>query len=128
MNIKELLQTFKWLETGVVTPVDDTDATQPITALSCKAGKYYRVDVAVGALAVTLPAMEENNVVKSIKIFLSTGANGAVTFASTAVSGGSAPAIYYQSGFNIAASKTYEVNCLWNGLCWVLSAMEVNNA
>lgn len=106
-------------------PVNTTDATLPITALNTDTGKYYRIDVAVETLAITLPAMTDSTKIANVVLMLTGGTTPAVTIASTAPSGGTAPDVYYQDGFAIEAGKTYEVNCLYNGVAWVVAAVEI---
>ena len=74
-------------------PVDTTDPTDPITTLSCQIGRYYRIDVPVETLAITLPAVADATTVKTVVIYLTGGTTPAVTFSSTAPSGGTAPDI-----------------------------------
>lgn len=111
--------------TNIVAPVNATDATLPITTLTCEVGKYYRIDVAVDTLAVTLPAMNDLTTVRTVVIYLTGGTTPAVTISSTAPTGGSAPDVYYQDGYAIEAGKTYEVNCLWNGSAWIVASVEI---
>lgn len=106
-------------------PVNSVDATQPITTLTTEIGKYYRIDVAVETLAITLPAMTDSTKIANVVLYLTGGTTPAVTIASTAPSGGTAPDVYYQDGFAIEAGKSYEVNCLWNGVAWVVAAVEI---
>lgn len=108
-------------KTDIVAPVNTTDATLPITTLSCEVGNYYRIDVAVDTLAVTLPAVTDTTHISNIVFMLTTGTTPAVTF--TAPSGIN---VYYQDGFEVASGKTYEINCLWNGLAWVVAGFEIN--
>lgn len=110
---------------AVEAPANTTAATLPITALTAEAGKYYRIDVAVETLAITLPDMTDSTKIASVVLYLTGGTTPAVTIASTAPSGGTAPDVYYQDGFAIDAGKTYEVNCLWNGAAWVVAAVEI---
>ena len=110
----------------IETPVDATDATLPITTLTCETGKYYRIDIAVETLAVTLPAMTDNTTVRTIVLFLTGGTTPAITISSTAPSGGSAPDVYYQDGFEIESGKTYEINVLWNGSAWIVASVKIN--
>lgn len=110
---------------AIEAPVNSVDATQPITALNTDTGKYYRIDVAVETLAITLPAMTDSTKIANVVLMLTGGTTPAVTIASTAPSGGTAPDVYYQDGFAIEAGKTYEVNCLWNGAAWVVAAVEI---
>lgn len=107
-------------KTDIVAPVNTTDATLPITTLSCEVGKYYRIDVAVDTLAITLPAVTDTTHISNIVFMLTTGSTPAVTF--TAPSGVN---VYYQNGYAIEAGKTYEINCLWNGSTWIVAAVEI---
>ena len=122
-NLNDKLSAF---DSGVIeAPVNATDATLPITTLTCEAGKYYRIDVPIETLAVTLPAMTDLTTVRTVVIYLTAGTTPAVTISSTAPTGGSAPDVYYQDGYAIEAGKTYEVNCLWNGAAWIIASVEI---
>lgn len=112
--------------TAVVAPVNQSDATQPITTLACEAGKYYRMDVPVETLAVTLPAMADAAVARTVVLYLTGGTTPAVTISSTAPNGGSAPDVLYHDGYEIASGKTYEINCLWNGVAWIVASAVIN--
>lgn len=112
--------------TTIVAPVDATDATQPITTLSCQLGKYYRIDLPVETLAVTLPAMENITTIKTVVLYLTGGTTPAVTILSTAPTGGIAPDVHFSKGYAIESGKTYEVNCLWNGLAWIVASVEIS--
>ncbi len=111
--------------TTIVAPVNATDATLPVTSLTCDVGKYYRLDVPVETLAVTLPAITDSTTVRTVVIYLTGGTTPAVTITSTAIEGGVAPNVYYQDGYEIESGKTYEVNCLWNGVAWVIASVEI---
>lgn len=112
--------------TAIEAPVNQTDATAPITTLTAETGKYYHIDVPVETLAVTLPAMTDATKAKTVVLYLIGGTTPAVTISSTAPSGGIAPAVYYQDGYAIEAGKIYEVNCLWNGAAWVVGYLTIN--
>lgn len=122
-NISDKLSALE--SVAIVSVVDSTDATQPVTTLACETGVYYRIEVAVDTLAVTLPAMTDLTTIRTVVIYLTGGTTPAVTISSTAPTGGSAPDVYYQNGFEIESGKTYEVNCLWNGLAWVVAGVEI---
>ena len=122
-NLNDKLSAFD--SVVIEAPVNATDAALPITALTCELGKYYRIDVAVETLAVTLPAMTDLTTVRTVVIYLTGGTTPAVTISSTAPTGGSAPDVLYQDGFDIEAGKTYKINCLWNGLNWVVASVEI---
>lgn len=121
-NLNDKLSAF---DSVIETPVNTTDATLPITTLTCEVGKYYRIDVAVDTLAVTLPAMTDLTTVRTVVIYLTAGTTPAITISSTAVSGGTAPDVYYQDGFELEAGKTYEVNALFNGSAWIIASVEI---
>lgn len=122
-NLNDKLSAFD--SVVIEAPVNTTDATLPITSLACEIGKYYRIDVAVDTLAVTLPAMTDLTTVRTVVIYLTGGTTPAVTISSTAPTGGSAPDVYYQDGYAIESGKTYEVNCLWNGNAWIVASVEI---
>ena len=107
--------------TTIVAPVNATDATLPITTLTCEAGKYYRVDVAVETLAVTLPAMTDLTTVRTVVIYLTAGTTPAVT-----ISAADSKDVCYQDGFEIEAGNTYEINALFNGAAWIVAAVKIN--
>ena len=106
-------------------PVDTTDPTDPITTLSCQIGRYYRIDVPIETLAITLPAMTDLTTVRTVVIYLTGGTTPAVTFSSTAPSGGTSPDVYYQDGFEIKAGETYEINALFNGAAWIVAGVKI---
>ena len=122
-NLNDKLSAFD--SVVIEAPVNTTDATLPITSLTCEVGKYYRIDVAVETLAVTLPAMTDLTTVRTVVIYLTGGTTPAVTISSTAPTGGSAPDVLYQDGYAIESGKTYEVNCLWNGSAWIVASVEI---
>lgn len=122
-NLNDKLSAFD--SVVIEAPVNATDATHPITSLACEVGKYYRLDVAVDTLAVTLPVMENVTSIKTVVIYLTGGTTPAVTISSTASTGGSAPDVCFSKGYAIEAGKTYEVNCLWNGASWIVASVEI---
>lgn len=123
---KVVVESEKENVTKIVAPVNQTDATEPITTLSCDVGKMYRIDVAVETLAITLPAISDATTAKNVVLYLTGGTTPAITISSTAPSGGVAPSVYYQNGYEIESGKTYEINCLWNGASWIVAAIEIN--
>lgn len=100
-------------------PVDTTDPTDPITTLSCQTGRYYRIDVPVETLAITLPATT-GGIVQSVVIYLTAGTTPAVTIAAT-----DSKDVYYQDGFEIASGESYEINALFNGAAWIVAAVKI---
>ena len=125
-NLNDKLSAFD--SVVIEAPVNATDATLPITTLTCEAGKYYRIDVDVDTLAVTLPAMTDLTTVRTVVIYLTAGTTPAVTISSTAPSGGSAPDVLYQDGFEIEAGSTYEINALFNGAAWIVASVKINTS
>ena len=77
---------------------------------------YNRFDVAVDTLAVNLPAISDTSKVQSLVLSLTTGTNPNITFVT---SDGSS--VRYFDGYNLEAGKTYEINCLFNGVNWVVA-------
>jgi len=118
-NLNDKLSAFDAVVIEI--PVNSTDATLPITALTCEAGKYYRIDVAVDTLAVTLPAMTDLTTVRTVVIYLTAGTTPAVT-----ISAADSKDVCYQDGFEIEAGNTYEINALFNGAAWVVAAVKIN--
>lgn len=107
--------------TTIVAPVNTTDATLPITTLTTEVGKYYRLDVAVETLTVTLPAITDLTTVRTVVIYLTGG-----TTPSIAISTADSKDVYFQDGFEIKANSTYEINCLFNGVAWIVAAVKIN--
>ena len=117
-NLNDKLSAFD--SVVIETPVNATDATLPITTLTCEVGKYYRIDVAVETLAVTLPAMTDLTTVRTVVIYLTAGTTPAVTIAAA-----DSKDVYYQDGFDIEAGETYEINALFNGAAWIVAAVKI---
>ena len=107
--------------TTIEAPVDQTDPTDPITTLSCQLGKYYRIDVPVETLAITLPAITDLTTLRAIVLYLTTGTTPAVTIVAA-----DNKSVYYQDGFEIEAESTYEINALFNGAAWIVAAVKIN--
>ena len=118
-NLNDKLSAFD--SVVIEAPVNATDDTLPITALTCEVGKYYRIDVAVDTLAVTLPAITDLTTVRTVVIYLTTGTTPAVTITSA-----DSKDVYYQDGFEIEAGNTYEINALFNGAAWIVAAVKIN--
>ena len=107
--------------TTIVAPVNETDATLPITTLTTEIGKYYRIDVPIETLAITLPTMGAVTSTKTITIYLTGGTTPAVTITSA-----DSKTVVLQDGYEIKSGKTYEVSCLYNGAAWVVGALTIN--
>lgn len=92
------------------------------TTLSVNTGKYYRFDAAVNTLAITLPSQTANNVAKAVIIYFTAGNDPTITI--TAADGKS---VVYFDNYNISAGHTYELNCMYNGVKWVVGTSLINN-
>ena len=88
------------------------------TTLTAEVGKYYRFDVPIDTLTITLPTMTDTTTAKTVVFYLTAGSTPAVTFSST-------HPVYYSDGFEIAADSTYEVNALWNGAVWIVASITI---
>lgn len=117
-NLNDKLSAFD--SVVIEAPVNTTDATLPITTLTTEIGKYYRIDVPIETLAVTLPAMTDLTTVRTVVIYLTAGTTPAVT-----ISAADSKDVYYQDGFEIEAGNTYEVNALFNGSAWIIASVEI---
>lgn len=87
------------------------------TALTAEAGHYYRFDNAVGILTVTLPTP---TTIANVILFFTTSTTPNVTLSHSS--------ILYHEDYEIAASSTYEVNCLWNGTAWIVASIKIGGA
>lgn len=102
-------------------PVNATDATQPITSLTCVLNKYYRIDVPIETLSITLPSMTNVTTIKTVTLFLTGGTAPDPQFASadTGVN------VYFADGFEVQSGSTYEISCLWNGAAWIVASVTI---
>ena len=82
---------------------------------------YHKLSSTVGTKTFTLPTISDTASVHNIIIAFTTSSSPNITFSSSAT-------IMYASDFALEASKTYEVNCLWNGTVWVLTAFAYESA
>ena len=100
-------------------PVNATDATQPITSLTCVLNKYYRIDVPIETLSITLPSMTNVTTIKTVTLYLTGGTAPDPQFASadTGVN------VYFADGFEVQSGSTYEISCLWNGAAWIVASV-----
>lgn len=89
-----------------------------ISTLAAQVNKYYRLDVAVETLAITLPTITDTTSVNTVVFYITGGTTPAVTFTST-------HNVYYSDGFAIESGKTYEVNALHNGNAWIVASVEI---
>ena len=88
-----------------------------ISTLTAEVGKYYRLDVPVETLAITLPTMTSVTNVKTITFYMTGGTTPGVTWTSTHN--------VYLADFTIESGKTYEVNAAWNGASWIVAAVGI---
>lgn len=89
-----------------------------VASLTCEPSKYYRIDSTngIGTFAITLPAVAGSNEIQNIALFFTTGTNPNVSITSA-----DNTTVSYFSGYSISASTTYELNCLYNGLQWIVA-------
>ena len=84
--------------------------------LNAVVGKYYRFEQAE-VLNLVLPVPDSTEAASVLLgVPFSGGANLTVT---------SEADVRYQDGFEIEEMTNYEINCLWNGLRWVVAAMKI---
>lgn len=84
--------------------------------LNAVVGKYYRFGQAE-VLNLVLPVPDSTEVASVVLgVPFSGGASLTVT---------SKADVRYQDGFAIKEMTNYEINCLWNGLRWVVAAMKI---
>jgi hypothetical protein len=112
------------LASGVIPDISTKEDKMDIvtstgTSLSALIGKYHIFTSEVNTLSVGLPTVVDTTHVYSIVLYMTTGESPNITFTSS-------HPVLYQEGFSLDASKTYEINCLFNGAAWVLMAAEIN--
>lgn len=88
------------------------------STLTAAVGKYYTMSN-VGTLAITLPTIASGTTtLQSVAFYISAGLSPAVTFSST-------HSIYYADGFEVAASSTYEISAVYNGIAWIVTSVKI---
>ena len=102
-------------------PVNATDATQPITSLTCVLNKYYRIDVPIETLSITLPSMTNVTTAKTVTLFLTGGTAPDPQFTSADIGVN----VYFADGFEVQSGNTYEISCLWNGAAWIVASVTI---
>lgn len=88
--------------------------------LNVAAGKLYRANVAISALTITLPAVNDTTKTKNIIINLTTDSTANITFTSA-----DSKTIKYYSTYDIQPSTEYEINIMFNGSYWVIASAEI---
>ena len=86
--------------------------------LAAAVGNYYML-TNVGNLTISLPTPASGKV-ETIVFFAAINASGPPTFSTSET--------VYTSGDTLEASKTFEINALWNGAAWCIAATELNAA
>lgn len=116
-------------DAGYITATDvaDKQDKMPIvqvasgtTGINAAVNTYYEVAGEVGALAITLPTPTDASKVSMVVIHLTSGTNPNVVIGAV-----DNPQPDFAAAYDIAASKEYEINCLFNGDKWVVADMEV---
>ena len=91
-----------------------TTSTLPATL---SPNTYYNITDAVSTMTLHLPTVTDNNQVSVVAAYFTTN-TGVPTVNITADS----PAtISYFTGYSIEASKSYELNIMWNGTKWIVA-------
>lgn len=89
------------------------------TILNAEKNKYYRYDLEVNTLTVTLPNITDETSLQAVVLCFTTGSNPNVTFVSSNKS------IMYFENYKLEAGKAYELNCMYNGLKWIIGASQI---
>ena len=107
------VKVWKPAERGLVVVEIEGATTYTLNAV---VGKYYRFEQAE-VLNLVLPVPDSTEVASVVLgVPFSGGASLTVT---------SEADVRYQDGFAIDEMTNYEINCLWNGLRWVVAAMKI---
>lgn len=94
--------------------VSCTVANLPVTLST---NTYYNITDAVTSMTLTLPTITDNTKTSVVAVYFATGSSTpTVTIASA-----SSQTISYFSDYEIAASKSYELNIMWNGTKWIVA-------
>lgn len=112
-ELREMIASGGGSATEIIVPVEDA-----VTAISPEPGRYYRLDVQVNTLAVTLPSVESDTTLKRVGLFFTTGKQPDVT-----VQTSDGTPVSYGEDYHIEPDKSYELSARWNGLKWVVSLM-----
>lgn len=112
-ELREMIASGGGSATEIIVPVEDA-----VTAISPEPGRYYRLDVQVNTLAVTLPSVESDTTLKRVGLFFTTGTQPDVT-----VQTSDGTPVSYGKDYHIEPNKSYELSARWNGLKWVVSLM-----
>ena len=94
--------------------------TTAVSTLTTEAGKYYRIDAPMETLAVTLPAMDAVTSVKKVGIYFTAGTTPDVT-----ITAADNKRVVFQNDYEINSGMTYEIEALFNGRAWVVTAVEI---
>lgn len=84
--------------------------------LTAALGKYYRFDYSVETLTISLPSVSGVTKIKGLMLSFTTGSSPAIT-----INANGGAMISYFSDYAIAANKSYELNCMWNGSKWIIA-------
>lgn len=88
-------------------------------SFNAETGRYYRCTYN-GVIAVTLPSMSAGEqYLKGLIVFATASADDSITFTSN-----DGKSIIKAEGYKIEAGCTYEINCVFNGAQWVVTAVK----
>ena len=94
-----------------------TISSSSTSATLSNTNTYYRhLSTGIGTLNITLPDVSSATKVQHIMLYIKTGSSPTLNVTSS----GSAT-ITYVDGFEIEASKEYEISFLWNGAKWIVA-------
>lgn len=97
------------------------DKTTPSGTLNAVLGKYYNLGTLSGALQIVLPSgvTTSDTKVNGFIVYLTTASSGSITLSA------SGKDIVESGVSDIEASKSYELNFVWNGSVWAVTAVEM---
>lgn len=105
---------------GISTPVMEVVAASG-TPLIAETSKYYRFDSDINTLNVVLPAQTEA-VAKAVIVYFTAGEDPNINITTADNKG-----VVYFDNYDISAGNTYELNCMFNGLKWVIGTSLIND-
>lgn len=97
--------------------VSCTVAQLPSSSTRLAVNTYYNITSTVSSATLYLPAVSDSTHLSAIGVFFTTGSS-TPTLTITPSSGDT---VSYFSGYAIEASKTYELNIIWNGTKWIVA-------
>ena len=106
--------------------IKDLEASKKVAIVSCTTSALpqtlsidtlYNITNAVTTMTLNLPSVSNSTYASGMEVFFTTG-SGTPSVTITPASGDT---VAYFSGYQISASKSYELNIMWNGAKWVVA-------